>query len=221
MVGIVLAAVGFTGILNKTPSDMESDYNSDEGDYESYDKGDTVTVTGEITNESETNFFGETMYTYEMGDTDWGFVSGEDLGDEGDTITVTLECKEESVMGSSVEYMEAKSVQTIPLMGILGIVIAIAGGIIAAVGFIKGNGEEDQEPYQEEPYQQGPAQQSQQPGQQQSQQPGQQQSTQSAAAAPTQQQTQESENACEVCGEELRYIDEYDRWYCDNCQEYK
>jgi len=29
------------------------------------------------------------------------------------------------------------------------------------------------------------------------------------------------ENPCPDCGSELRFIDQYDRWYCDNCQEYK
>lgn len=31
----------------------------------------------------------------------------------------------------------------------------------------------------------------------------------------------ENQNECSDCGKELRYIDEYDRWYCDNCEEYK
>jgi len=26
---------------------------------------------------------------------------------------------------------------------------------------------------------------------------------------------------CPTCGEELRYIDDYESWYCDNCQHYK
>lgn len=34
------------------------------------------------------------------------------------------------------------------------------------------------------------------------------------------QQTQQK-NQCPDCGSPTRYINEYDRWYCDNCQEYK
>ncbi|MBS3816265.1 MAG: hypothetical protein KGY76_01735 [Candidatus Thermoplasmatota archaeon] len=33
--------------------------------------------------------------------------------------------------------------------------------------------------------------------------------------------TEETAETCSTCGQGLRYIDEYDRWYCDNCQEYK
>ncbi len=46
--------------------------------------------------------------------------------------------------------------------------------------------------------------------------------------APTGQQTppppppsENNENSCPDCDEEMRYIDQYDRWYCDNCQQYK
>ncbi|MFP3871732.1 MAG: GLUG motif-containing protein [Candidatus Aenigmatarchaeota archaeon] len=28
-------------------------------------------------------------------------------------------------------------------------------------------------------------------------------------------------NLCPTCGQPIRYIKEYDRWYCDNCEEYK
>jgi len=55
------------------------------------------------------------------------------------------------------------------------------------------------------------------PGQQpQSQQPP---STQQQPSPPPQQQQQE--NQCPTCGGQMRYIQEYNRWYCDNCQEYK
>ena len=31
----------------------------------------------------------------------------------------------------------------------------------------------------------------------------------------------EEEDSCPDCGSEMRYIDQYDRWYCDDCREYK
>ena len=34
--------------------------------------------------------------------------------------------------------------------------------------------------------------------------------------APDQKQKQ-----CTDCGNQMRYVDEYDRWYCDSCEEYK
>jgi len=64
------------------------------------------------------------------------------------------------------------------------------------------------------------------PQQQQSQQPPpgqtqQQQQQQQQQPTPPPQQQQQQENQCPDCSGEMRYIDEYDRWYCDNCQEYK
>jgi predicted amidophosphoribosyltransferase len=26
---------------------------------------------------------------------------------------------------------------------------------------------------------------------------------------------------CPTCGKDMRYIQQYDRWYCDNCKAYK
>ncbi|MFW5946506.1 MAG: hypothetical protein ACOCSJ_00715 [Candidatus Natronoplasma sp.] len=67
---------------------------------------------------------------------------------------------------------------------------------------------------QEEQSQQvGWAQQSQQ--QQPTQQPRQQQ------VHPGPQQTQQESHTCPDCGQSIRYIEEYNSWYCDNCQEYK
>ncbi len=57
----------------------------------------------------------------------------------------------------------------------------------------------------------------QQPPQQQQQQQPQQQPTQQ----PTQQPSQQDSETCPDCGQQMRYIDDYDRWYCDSCGEYK
>lgn len=38
---------------------------------------------------------------------------------------------------------------------------------------------------------------------------------------PPQQQQEQQGNQCPDCGGQMRYVDEYDRWYCDNCEEYK
>ena len=69
------------------------------------------------------------------------------------------------------------------------------------------------------------------PGQQQQPQQPPQQSQQPPPGQPQQQQQpqqpspplqqQQQENKCSTCGGQMRHIDEYDRWYCDNCQEYK
>lgn len=49
------------------------------------------------------------------------------------------------------------------------------------------------------------------------QQPSQQQGWQQQQQPPGQQE----KSACPDCGNPLRYVEEHDRWYCDNCQEYK
>ena len=58
---------------------------------------------------------------------------------------------------------------------------------------------------------------SQQPTQQY-QNPGQsyQQSTQQATPPPQ----EEGRKVCQTCGNEARWIEEYNRYYCDNCQKY-
>ncbi|MFW6304463.1 MAG: hypothetical protein ACOC1V_01640 [Candidatus Saliniplasma sp.] len=38
---------------------------------------------------------------------------------------------------------------------------------------------------------------------------------------PPQQPPQQQSNQCPNCGGQMRYINEHNRWYCDNCQEYK
>jgi len=37
---------------------------------------------------------------------------------------------------------------------------------------------------------------------------------------PTPGVAEETTRNCSTCGEELRYIEDYDRWYCDDCQKY-
>ncbi len=81
---------------------------------------------------------------------------------------------------------------------------------------------------QQQPQQQSPPkqQQSSPAQQQQSQQPPPQQPQQQQPRQQQQQpspppQQQKQENQCPDCSEQMRHIDEYDRWYCDNCQEYK
>ncbi|MFO7791352.1 MAG: hypothetical protein R6W73_00015 [Candidatus Saliniplasma sp.] len=58
---------------------------------------------------------------------------------------------------------------------------------------------------------------------QQQQQPGTQPTQQSQQGWQQGQQEQETEeqNSCPTCGSQMRWINEYSRWYCDSCQEYK
>jgi len=34
-------------------------------------------------------------------------------------------------------------------------------------------------------------------------------------------QQQQQARPCPTCGNQMRHIDQYNKWYCDNCQEYK
>ncbi|MEF8874716.1 MAG: hypothetical protein V5A88_08640 [Candidatus Thermoplasmatota archaeon] len=61
----------------------------------------------------------------------------------------------------------------------------------------------------------------QQPGQQRGAAGGPQQQQQPQQQQPTGGGAEETANTCPTCNQELRYIEDYDRWYCDNCQEYK
>ncbi|MEF8874254.1 MAG: hypothetical protein V5A88_06230 [Candidatus Thermoplasmatota archaeon] len=97
-----------------------------------------------------------------------------------------------------------------------GILWFIVGFLLSIIGLIiwivirPDMSEVRREQQQQQQWQQQPQQQQQPPGQQQQQPPGQQQ-------PPAQQQ----QNTCPDCGSQMRYVDEHDRWYCDNCQEYK
>ncbi len=93
---------------------------------------------------------------------------------------------------------------------VLGSVLSLVGLILVAIS--KQDFEEDE--YQTAPGPQQWQQQQQQP--QQLQQPQQQPPQQQP-----QQQDQQPDNTCPDCSSEIRYIDEYDRWYCDNCKDYK
>jgi len=70
---------------------------------------------------------------------------------------------------------------------------------------------------QQPPEQQQPSQQQTRPGQQppEQQQPSQQQTR------PGQQPPEQQSHQCPDCGESIRYVEKYERWYCDACQEYK
>jgi len=49
-------------------------------------------------------------------------------------------------------------------------------------------------------------------------------SSNAAVRAPVSQPTEEiesEEGSCESCGSELKYIEEYERWYCYDCEEYR
>ncbi len=98
--------------------------------------------------------------------------------------------------------------------GVLWFIIGFFLSIIGLIIWIVVRPDMSEVRREEQMAQQPQQQQWQQPQQQQQQQPPQQQQE------PPQQQQQQAKQ-CSDCASEMRYIDEYDRWYCDNCQEYK
>lgn len=150
IIGGVLVAVGYIGMMNESASSLRDDYNEEEGSFESYEEGDTVTVTGEITdkyrNTYTNNYFEDEEKIYELDD-EIRFETQDDLGDEGDTVTVTFEVKER-YGGENLEY---KSEQTIAPFTIIGFIVMIVGGFVIKAGYAKGGAAEDMslEPTQE------------------------------------------------------------------------
>ncbi|MFO7991163.1 MAG: hypothetical protein R6U61_02580 [Thermoplasmata archaeon] len=82
-------------------------------------------------------------------------------------------------------------------------------------GYQQPQQQQEQQGYQE------PQQQQEQQEWQQSEQQTQQQPQQGYQEPQQQEQQQQQQNACPTCGSQMRWINEYSRWYCDNCQAYK
>lgn len=161
VIGILLALMGFLPSLTaKSAKDMADDFDETTGEFKSYDEGDEVIVTGEIT--AETSSLG--VYSYELDNEETvKIMVGEDIGDEGETVT--LQCEVTELIGQ--ERLEAKAkYQTFNIITILGIILLIVGIIVMIVGAKKGAAPValaqppmEQPPYQQQPYQQPPYQQ--------------------------------------------------------------
>ncbi|MFP4141892.1 MAG: hypothetical protein ACOCTN_04065 [Candidatus Natronoplasma sp.] len=175
LLGVVLTGIGYTGIMNKSMEDMAEDYNEAEGEYESYDEGDTITITGVITNKREL----QGVYVYEMDGVDEAgasFITGNDIADEGDRITVDVEVKVMGIFGFETEVLEGQNYSNPTLMApitLVGLVILIVGVIVTVIGAIKSEDIEEyegrappQQPGQQPLEQQQPSQQYQQSRQQ-------------------------------------------------------
>lgn len=158
VIGLLLAVVGMLpGLTAVKASDIEYDATSGFADY---DDGDEVIITGEITEE------GQEMggYSY-MLDNNVPVLAGEDIGDVGDTVTLQCTVEGMSVMGITVEYMNADAIyQTMNALMIIGIILLIVGIIVMILGFKGGAAAPVQqqppmEPQYQQPYQQPPPQQ--------------------------------------------------------------
>lgn len=158
LIGAAMTGIGYMGIMNESMDNLADDYNNQSSEFESYDEGDTITITGVITNKSNPEWV--EGYAYEMDDVeDMGFISGNDIADEGDRITVTVEVTV-LTFGQEVQMLEAQSYSNPTLMtpiSLLGLLLLVVGVVVAIVGAVKSGKEEEFE--QEMP----PQQQQQQP----------------------------------------------------------
>jgi len=136
IVGILIAVVGLLPTLNaKSAEDLDEDYDTDEHGFKSYDEGDTVVISGKITNKSESAAMD--AYVYEIDDKG-GFLSSSDIGNEGDTVTVECEVKVMDLgAGATQEYLEAKAVVNVMPLIIIGIILLIIGIILMMIGIKK------------------------------------------------------------------------------------
>lgn len=145
VIGAIVASVGHTGALNESVSDLVDDYDEDENVFESYEEGDRIAVTGEITDKEEVGGLLQDGYSYTIDDVEHestiagSFQVVEDL-DIGTTVTVYYEVQEEG----DTEFLEQDEVYKAPfLMTILGVIILIFGIVVALVGFFIYRKDED------------------------------------------------------------------------------
>ncbi len=104
------------------------------------------------------------------------------------------------------------------VIGLLGFPIGTIISIVILIFLFK---DETKAYFKDNPPQQQQGWQRQSPQQQPPQQQQQQQPQQQPTQQPTQQPSQQDSETCPDCGQQMRYIDDYDRWYCDSCGEYK
>jgi len=106
-------------------------------------------------------------------------------------------------------------------------IMVIAGGILLIYVYEKKKKEMEELKESQQPQQQTHQQPSAPPSQSQQQQPQQaQQQPQQAPPPPVQgsstQQTQRQDGKpCPECDTPMRFVQQYDRWYCDNCEKYQ
>ena len=124
IIGIILAIVGAMPMMSaKKAADVE-DWGKD------LKSGDSVLVTGEITEKADYPLGDGKMYVL---DDKVPIISSDDIGNKGDTIYVNCEY---TAVGN-LTMLEAKSVpMTMPLI-IVGIILLIVGIILMIVGIKK------------------------------------------------------------------------------------
>jgi uncharacterized membrane protein/DNA-directed RNA polymerase subunit RPC12/RpoP len=154
VVGILLAILGFLPfMIAQKASDVADDYDPETFTLNSYDVGDEIYVTGEVTEEAQ----GLGLYMYQLDDKLVVF-AGEDFADKGETVTLQCQITDLSAL-QWPEAVEAKAIfSPLNILVIIGIVLLIVGVIVMILGIKKGKvqvAEVQAEPPQQYPVQQG------------------------------------------------------------------
>jgi len=126
IVGILIAIVGALPMVTAEKAEDLKDKDLEDGD--------TVTITGEITNKTEIPILD--AYMFEM-DEEVGFISSEDIGNEGDNIIVNCEVTKMDFGLGEQQVLEAKSVVNPWPFIIIGIILLIIGILLMIVGMVK------------------------------------------------------------------------------------
>ncbi len=133
VLGVILILVVQFALMPST-----TDWEEASGEMEEADVGEEKWIEGEITSKE----MEDGDYNYTLDDTEPSIWSTEDIGDEGDEVQLNVE-KREDFLGN--EFIEATQyVEGYPPLFFIGIVVAVIGVILAAVGYIKKNGEEEE-----------------------------------------------------------------------------
>lgn len=120
-------------MIAQKASDVFDDYDPDTFTLKSYDVGDEIFISGEVTQEAES--LG--IYMYQLDDKLVVF-AGEDFANKGETVTLQCEITNLGHLGWP-EAVEAKAIfSPLNILVILGIVLLFVGIIVMILGIKKG-----------------------------------------------------------------------------------
>ena len=146
IVGVLVMVMGLMGGgLGGAKKASDLGYDPMTGKYSDLKVGDTVTVTGKITNKTDDATIGALYggkYLFALDNT-IPIISDSDLGNVGDTITVTCKVEEKSFMGLvTIQYLKAQGAGAANSMIflLLGIILLVVGIVLMVMGMKKRKG---------------------------------------------------------------------------------
>lgn len=145
IVGVVIMVMGLVGGgLGGAKKASDINYDPSTAKFTDLKTGDTVVITGKITNMTDnatvTMLYGG-KYMFMLDDKVF-IVSDDKLGNVGDTVTVTCKVEEKSFMGIiSIQYLKAQgSAASSMIFLLLGIILLVVGIVLMVMGMKKRKG---------------------------------------------------------------------------------